>query len=82
MTDGDRISIIAYVRERFDKQDSDLTEIKGLVTDLAERVETLETQRDQRAGRDSFISKSAKAFAATVVTVGAAVGGYFSIKPH
>jgi hypothetical protein len=82
VTDGDRISIISYVRERLDSQDATLTEIKELCGGLVDRMEAIEAKNDKRDGRDRFIVNGFKTLGALIVTACAAIGGYFSIKPH
>ena len=74
MTDHERIEVIDYVRERFNTQDTTLKEIKELAVDLAARVETLESDRDHRDGRNNFINRAAKTAAGFIAAVLAALG--------
>lgn len=74
MTDNDRISIIAYVRERLDTVDAKLAEAKVAIDRVHIRIESLEVERAGRQGRNGFIAAAAKTVAAFVAAVLAALG--------
>jgi hypothetical protein len=67
MTDGERLSVISYVRERFDSQDEQLDNI-------IERLESLESDRDHRDGRNNFVKNAGKTIAGVIAAVLAALG--------
>lgn len=67
MTPDERLSVIVYMRERFDKQDTQLD-------DIIDRLESLESDRDERRGRNSFVKNTGKTIAGIIAAVLAALG--------
>lgn len=80
MTDHEQIAVIDYSRERFDKLESLIGNLRRDVQNLHNRVDELEAERDSRAGRNNFIIRTAQSFGASIAALAAIVAVYLGLK--
>ena len=74
MTEHERISIIDYVRERFDHQDATLKDVMTEITDLKDRVTALEDAHNADTGARAERGRIGRFVVAFITSLAALVG--------